>query len=48
MENRFESEIEPCCLKQYVLFVRVDGSGHAESIQNVFDDFICSEFERMD
>ena len=30
------------------LDVRIDGSGQAESIQNVFDDFICSEVERMD
>ena len=31
-----------------VINVRVDGSGHAESRQNVFDDFICSAVERMD
>ena len=30
------------------LSVRVYGSGHAGSRQNVFDDFICSEVERMD
>ena len=34
--------------KTKVDLVRVDGSGHAESIQNVFDDFICSEVERID
>ena len=33
---------------QYDAPVGVDGSGHAESIQNVLDDFICSEVERMD
>ena len=29
-------------------FVRVDGCGHAGSIQNAFDDFICSEVGRID
>ena len=28
--------------------VRFDGCGHAGSIQNVFNDFICSEVERID
>ena len=28
--------------------VRVDGCGHAGIIQNVFNDFICSEVERID
>ena len=32
----------------FSLFVRVYGSGHAGSRQNAFDDFICSEVERMD
>ena len=31
-----------------VHIVRIDGSGHAGSKQNVFDDFICLEVERMD
>ena len=28
--------------------VRVDGCGHAGSIQNVFNDFICSKVEKID
>ena len=31
-----------------VVSVRVDRYGHAGSIQNVFDDFVCSEVERID
>ena len=33
---------------KYCVTVRVGGCGHAGSIQNVFNDFICLEVERID
>ena len=43
---RFEFEQDE--KREVVVSVRVDGGGHVGSIQNVFDDFICSEIERID
>jgi len=37
MEHRFESEIEPCCLKQYVLFGYLKEFGDCDTTPNEFE-----------